>query len=144
MPGQMVRFKAHTLLALLELPLVFLGGARQHDFISRAPEVMSSWGLKYYPLCGFHCGQVLNKRHVRKNGSGKADNLGFTEQGTKDPRTRCWLGYLSSAFSLSFPFSFFFWRGWRVLVFNPGAFINLLGPPFVCVTRAVLLIPFGH
>ena len=34
---------------------------------------MSSWGLKYYPLCGFDCLQVLNKRHVRKHGIGKAD-----------------------------------------------------------------------
>ena len=37
---------------------------------------MSSWGLKYYPLCGFDCGQVLNKRHARKHGFGTADNLG--------------------------------------------------------------------
>ena len=37
---------------------------------------MSSWGLKYYPLSGFDCGQVLNKRHVRKHGFGKADNHG--------------------------------------------------------------------
>ena len=27
---------------------------------------MSSWGLMYYPLCGFDCGQVLNKRHARE------------------------------------------------------------------------------
>ena len=104
---------------------------------------MSSWGLKCYPLCGFDCGQVLNKRHVRKHGFGKADNLGFKEQGTKDPRTRCWLGYLSSPFSLSFLFLFLFfwggggrggggdfvWRGWRVLVFIPGAFTSPVGPP---------------
>ena len=66
---------------------------------------MSSWGLKYYPLCGFECGQVLNKRHLRKHGFGKADNLGFKEQGTKNPRTRSWLGYLFSPFSP--PFLFF-------------------------------------
>ena len=41
---------------------------------------MSSWGLKYYPLCGFDCGQVFNKRHVRKHGFGEADNFGFEEQ----------------------------------------------------------------
>ena len=102
---------------------------------------MSSWGLKYCPLFGFDCEQVFNKRHVRKHGFGKADNLGFKEEGTKDPRTRCWLGYLSSPFSLSFPFflegGIFCWRGWRVLVFIPGAFTNLFGPPiclyFACI-----------
>ena len=41
---------------------------------------MSSWGLKYYPLCGFDCLQVLNKIHVRKHGFGKADSFGFEEQ----------------------------------------------------------------
>ena len=114
--------------------MLFLG-ARQQDFISGAPEIMSSWGLKYYPLCGFDCLQVLNKRHVRKHGIGKADNSGFEEQGTKDPRTRCWLGYLSSLLSLFRPLllffwgGLFFWRGWRVLVFIPGAFTNPVGPP---------------
>ena len=62
------------------LPFVFLGGARQQDFISGAPEIMSSGGPKYYPLCGFDCLQVLNKRHVRKHGFDKADNFGFEEQ----------------------------------------------------------------
>ena len=84
-------------------------GARQQDFISGAPEIMSSVGLKCYPLCGFDCGQVLNKTHVRKHGFCKADNLGFEEQGTKDPRTMCWLGYLCSPCFLSCPF--LFWGG---------------------------------
>ena len=59
--------------------------------------------------------------------------------GTKDPRTRCWLGYLSSPFSLLlfFLFFFFFWRGRRVLVFNPGSFINLFGPP-ICLYYACI------
>ena len=101
---------------------------------------MSSWGLKYYPLCGFDCGQVLNKRHVSKHGLGKADNLGFKEQGTKDPKTRRWLGNLSSPFSLSCSFVFvFFWRGWQVLVFisGPGAFTNPVGPP-ICLYYACI------
>ena len=68
---------------------------------------MSSWGLKYYPLCGFDCGQVLNKRHVRKHGFGKADSFGFKEQGTKDPRTTA--GYLSSP-SCPFSLSLFFFE----------------------------------
>ena len=103
---------------------------------------MSSWGLKYYPLCGFDCRQVLNKRHVRKHGFGKADSFGFKEQGTKDPRTRG--GYLSSPscpFSLSLFFlcdlfvtffgTFFFMGGGggQGLVFIPGAFANSFGPP---------------
>ena len=73
-------------------------------------------GLNYCPLCGFDCRQVFNKRHVRKHGFGKADNLGFKEPGTKDPRTRCWLGY--SPFSLSF---FFFLGGRFFLARVAGA-----------------------
>ena len=126
---------------MLELPFAFLEGARQQDFISGAPEIMSSWGLKYYPLCGFDCGQVLNKRHVRKHGFGKADNLGFKEQGTKDPRTRCWLGYLSSPFSFSFPFfwggGIFFGVGGECLSLFQVHLLIFLGPPVVFITRDV-------
>ena len=82
---------------------------------------------------------VLNKRHVRNHGFGKDGNLGFKEQGTKDPRTRRWLGYPSSPFSLSF--LFFFWGGG----FGAGGgclslfqvhLLILLGPPVVFIARA--------
>ena len=125
---------------MLELPFVFLGGARQQDFISGAPEIMSSWGLKYYPLCGFDSGQVLNKRHVRKHGFGKADSCGFKEQGAKDPRTRCWLGYLSSPFSLSFFLGggISFCAGGGCLSLIQVHLVLFLGPPVVFITRAML------
>ena len=120
--------------------------ARQQDFISGGPEIMSSWGLKYYPLCGFDCGQVLNKRHVRKLGFSKADSFGFKEQGTQDPRTRCWLGYLLaflSFFSCFFLFLFFFGAGGGCLSLIQVHLLIFLGPTVVFVTRA-FLIPFGH
>ena len=40
-------------------------------------------GLKYYPLCGFDGGQVLNKRHVRKNEFGQGLQFGFWEERRK-------------------------------------------------------------
>ena len=43
---------------------------------------------------------------------------------------------LLSLFLLVFWISFF-WRGWRVLVFNPGAFIIFLGPP-ICLYSACI------
>ena len=77
------------------------------------------------------------------------DFWGAEEQGTKDLRTRCWLGYLSSSFSVcsilscSLYFSFRkFARGWRVLVFIPGAFV---GDPPICVySRCNVLILGGR
>ena len=36
----------------------------------------------------------------------------------------------------------FFLRGWRVLVFNPGAFF--WGAPELSLLRVQCLIPFGH
>ena len=110
---------------------------------------MSSWGLEYYPLCGFDCGQVFNKRHVRKHGFGKADNFGFKEQGTKDPRTRCWLGlgYLSSRFSPSFPFFCFLCGGRGIFFFCAGGgrlslfqvhLLIFLGHLFVFIPRAFI------
>ena len=122
-------------------------GARQQDFISGAPEIMSSWGLKYYPLCGFDCGQVLNKRHVRKHGFGKADSFGFKEQGTNDPRIRgSYLSSPSCPFSRSLFFCEFFWAifswagggGGQGLVFIPVAFTNLFGPPSCLYSGCIL------
>ena len=103
---------------------------------------MSSWGLKYYhPLCGFDCGQVLNKRHVRKHGFGKADNLGFKEQGTKDPRTRCWLGYLSSLLSL---FLFLYFLGGGFFGAGGGCLSLFQVHLYLSLLRVHFFIPFGH
>ena len=89
---------------------------------------MSSWGLKYYPLCGF------------PTRFGKADNFGFKEQGTKDPRTRRLLGYLSSLFFLFFRGAgdvFFGAGGGRVSLFQVQLLI-FLGHPFVFTPRAFI------
>ena len=77
----------------------------------------------------------------KKTWVGKADNLGFREQGTKDARTRCWLGYLSSPFSLSFPFfggGILFGAGGGCLSLIQVHLLVFLGPPFVFITRAFL------
>ena len=58
-------------------------------------------------------------------------SFGFKEQGTKDPRTRCWLGYLSSPFSL-----FFFGAGGGCLSLTQVHFVAL-GPPVVFITGAM-------
>ena len=68
---------AFHLISIAEASFCFSWGGQATIF---RPEIMPSWGLKYYPICGFDCGQVFNKRHVRKHGFGKADNLGFDEQ----------------------------------------------------------------
>ena len=117
-------------LVLLELPF-FIGEARQEDFISGAPEIMPSWGLKYYPFVGL----IVGKRHVRKHGFGKADNLGFKVPKIQETGVGLAISPLLSLFLF-----LCFLRGWRVLVFNPGAFIILYGPP-ICLYDTCMALP---
>ena len=74
---------------------------------------MSNWGLKYYyPLCGFDCGQVLNKRHVRKHGLVKLTDLDLRNKVPKiqGPGVGLAISPLLSLFLSFFGGGFFFAR----------------------------------
>ena len=64
--------------------MFFLEGARQQDFISGGPEIVSSCALKYYPLCGFDCGQAFNKKHIEKQKLIKLTLLDLRREANKD------------------------------------------------------------